>query len=263
MPIGNTAAINIPGYKKPTTTPPPAPAPVVRAQPSQQPPPAWWTLNTGGYTPGGGSGGGGGDVPPEVKPPSTTTPREPGVTIPSSPSGIGGLDEAGKAAQAAVFGRAKDRAGQIAKSALQGLRSSLAARGILGSGMEVQGTLDAAMQGAGLIADTSREEAVQEAQRGERAREFQTQAALQHRGQDITQRGQDINQLLGIRGQDITQRGQTIGGRASLSGLRSAYGGGGNYGGGGYYGNEWTEPPMTPEEIRAEEYRRWQRGQAY
>jgi protein involved in polysaccharide export with SLBB domain len=182
--------------------------------------------------------------------------REGEINIPGV-GALGELDAAGARAQAAVFGRAKDRAGQIARSALTGLRSALAERGVLGSGMESQATVDAAMQGAGLISDTSREEAIQEARRGERAREFQTSSLLQQRGQNISQRGQDLGQILGLRGQDITQRGQDISQRGqdvSLLGLRNA---GGNYTGvepvdpyagyhtseaGSYYGNPYQQP---------------------
>ena len=182
----------------------------------QQPPPPPRTTSGGG-----GTAGGGGQAPPREPAPAGVG-REDPVSISPSMAGLGQLDEAGASAQRAVFGRAKDRAGQIASSALSGLRSALASRGVLGSGMETQGTVDAAMQGAGLIADTSREEAIQEAQRGERAREFQTQAQLQQRGQDISQRGQDLGQILGVRGQDITQRGQDV--SASLGGLQAAGG---------------------------------------
>ena len=189
-----------------------------------------------------GSGGGGSIAAPPREPAPGSVGREADVSIGSSASGLGQLDEQGRAAQSAVFGRAKDRAGQIANSALSGLRSALASRGVLGSGMEVQGTVDAAMQGAGLIGDVSREEAIQEAQRGERAREFQTQAQLQQRGQNIGQRGQDLGQLLGVRGQDITQRGQDI----SLQGLKTAASSGGSgrpYGGGDPFG--FPLPPGT------------------
>ena len=170
------------------------------------------------------SGGGVGAIPPRIPAPPTVG-READVSISPSATSLGQLDAAGRAAQSAVFGRAKDRAGQIASSALSGLRSSLAARGVLGSGIETQGTVDAAMQGAGMISDVNREEAIQESQRGERAREFQTQAMLQQRGQNISQRGQDLGQILGTRGQDITQRGQDFTGRGqdiTLEGLRRA-----------------------------------------
>lgn len=199
--------------------------------PAPEPPTRTTVTSTGSGGSGsssGGSGGGSpvktGPMPPRVGAPGQVQ-REGDVSIPGSAAGLGGLDEAGKAAQSAVFGRAKDRAGQVASSALSGLRSALASRGMLGSGIETQGTVDAAMQGAGILADTNREEAIQESQRGERAREFQTQAQLQQRGQNINQRGQDLGQILGVRGQDITQRGQDFTGRGqdiTLQGLQQA-----------------------------------------
>ena len=196
----------------------PAPTPVKRTTTTTMP-------GSGSSIPSaGGSSGSVGAMPPRVPAPPSVG-READVSISPSATSLGQLDEAGRAAQSAVFGRAKDRAGQIASSALSGLRSSLAARGVLGSGIETQGTVDAAMQGAGILADTNREEAIQESQRGERAREFQTQAMLQQRGQNISQRGQDLAQILGTRGQDITQRGQDFTGRGqdiTLEGLRRA-----------------------------------------
>lgn len=206
--------------------------------PSQAPPPPVRTTTTTTGPNGGGAGSGGGinygagitsapPTPDRIGAPSQVG-REGDIGMSPSATSLGQLDDAGRAAQAAVFGRAKGRAGQIASSALSGLRSALASRGVLGSGMETQGTVDAAMQGANILADTNREEAIQESQRGERAREFQTQAQLQQRGQNITQRGQDMGQILGVRGQDITQRGQDFTGRGqdiSLMGLQNAAGG--------------------------------------
>lgn len=213
------------------------------------------------YSGGGSSSGGGGYTMPATPPErigregaAQSVGREGDINIPGV-GALGELDAAGQRAQAAVFGRAKDRAGQIARSALTGLRSALAERGVLGSGMEAQATGDVALQGAGMIADTSREEAIQEARRGERAREFQTQSMLQQRGQNISQRGQDLSQILGLRGQDITQRGQDVSQRGqdiSLMGLRNAgtqYNANGTIGTPSYSGDNPNDPLWQQQNL--------------
>lgn len=127
------------------------------------------------------------------------------------------------AANAASFARAKDQAGQIAQSALQGLRSSLGGRGLLGSGAEFRGTGNIAAKGMGQLGDVNREQAIQNAAA---AQDF---AKTAYAG-DITQRGQDISQMQGqnalaaqlamadYQGQ-IQQRGQNISQMQALMGL--------------------------------------------
>lgn len=127
------------------------------------------------------------------------------------------------AANAASFARAKDQAGQIAQSALQGLRSSLGGRGLLGAGAEYRGTQNIAAAGLGQLGDVNREQAIQNAAA---AQDF---AKMGYQG-DITQRGQDLasqqsaNQLaaqiaLGNYQGQISQRGQNIDMAQAMLGL--------------------------------------------
>lgn len=127
------------------------------------------------------------------------------------------------AAMAASFARAKDRAGQIAQSALAGLRSNLGGRGLLGSGAEYKGTERIAAQGLGELGDVNREQAIQNANQ---AADF---AKIGYQG-DITQRGQDISAqqaanslaaqiaMANFQGQ-ISQRGQNMDMMQSLMNL--------------------------------------------
>lgn len=64
-------------------------------------------------------------------------------------------------ANAEEFGRAKDRVGQLTRGSLRGLRESLAGQGRLGGGMQAVGEADILGQGAGQLADTVREQAIQ------------------------------------------------------------------------------------------------------
>ena len=68
-------------------------------------------------------------------------------------------------ANAAEFGRAKDRVGQLTRGSLRGLRESLASSGRLGGGMEAVGQAEVLGSGAGQLADTVREQAIQNVSR--------------------------------------------------------------------------------------------------
>lgn len=59
------------------------------------------------------------------------------------------------------FGRAKDRVGKLTRGSLRGLRESLASSGRLGGGTEAVGTAEVLGSGAGQLADTVREQAIQ------------------------------------------------------------------------------------------------------
>jgi hypothetical protein len=89
-------------------------------------------------------------------------------------------------AQRAAFARAKDQVGQAGSGALAGLRSSLAGRGMLGSGGEFRGSQNIAAKGLGELGDVSREQAINEV--GVRTDEAKT-----NYGGDLTQRGQDMS----------------------------------------------------------------------
>ena len=136
------------------------------------------------------------------------------------------------AAQAAVFNRAKDQVGQETTGAMTALRSALAARGLLGAGVEGKATANVLTKGQQQLGDTTREQAIQEGQRLSDFAKLGYQGDIEQRGQDITQSEGAQNRALeaanvqfqgGIaeRGQDIdvaktkyqggiTQRGQTL-----------------------------------------------------
>jgi hypothetical protein len=124
-------------------------------------------------------------------------------------------------AQANIFARAKDQVGQETAGSLASLRSSLAGRGMLGGGAEVRGTQNILQTGQGQLGDTTREQAVTEANRQSDFAKTGYEGAITQRGQDVTSRGQDLDAQTAARnlafnaaktnyeGQ-ITQRGQNI-----------------------------------------------------
>ena len=90
-------------------------------------------------------------------------------SFPDDSDGTGGTGPGGAApvygdlegANAEEFGRAKDRVGKLSRGSLRGLRESLASQGRLGGGMQAVGEAEIIGQGAGQLADTVREQAIQ------------------------------------------------------------------------------------------------------
>ena len=102
----------------------------------------------------------------------------------STPVQYGGADpQALQKAQEAEFARGKDRAGLISKSAITGLRDSMASRGTLGSGIEGEGTANILSGAAGGLGDLNREQTIQAAQGQTHAADQQFQGDLQQRAQ--------------------------------------------------------------------------------
>jgi len=125
------------------------------------------------------------------------------------------------ASNAATFGAAKDRAGQMARASLDALNGELGSQGMLGSGAQVQGTKDIIMDAGQFTSDVNRQNAVNEAQmKGDFAK-------LGYQG-DLTQRGQDIqheeaNAQLALAQQDRQMKMlqvmlQALGGAQSMAG---------------------------------------------
>lgn len=129
---------------------------------------------SGGGSIFGGSSGGGTIMGAPMNYTEAEPTRVPGVEAPDMTD-----------ANAQIFGRAKDQAGQVGRSSLQSMRDELGATGMLGSGAEVQGTRDIASKGMGLIGEVSRDNAINESSQ---KADF---AKMKYQG-DITQRGQDI-----------------------------------------------------------------------
>ncbi len=113
-----------------------------------------------GTVPGGPGGGGPGAVP--------------SIAYPNLAPG-----------QEAAFARAKDKAALTGQSALTGLQQALAARGMLGSGVEAGGIQDIVKSGMGQLGDLTREQAIQQTQAAQKAAETSYQGAITQRGQDI------------------------------------------------------------------------------
>jgi hypothetical protein len=126
---------------------------------------------------------------------------------PSAPGGSSDIPQISlpdqSAAESATFGKAKDQVGQETAGALTGLRSALAARGMLGGQGEYRGTQGVVTKGQGELGDVSRQQAVTHLGNEMDIEKANQQAAL-------TGRGQNIDFSLGTRGQDVTQRGQDI-----------------------------------------------------
>ena len=123
-----------------------------------------------------------------------------GATLPRE-SFPGAGDVGGGAAQDAIFARAKDKAGQISRASLTGLRNALGERGISGSGIE-------AMQSAGILGnaeaglgDVNREQMIQQLQRQAQIQDLTYQGGIQQRGQDL--QAMNPQSLIGL----ITARG--------------------------------------------------------
>lgn len=163
-------------------------------------------------------GGGGTGLPPQVGAPGSG-----GTTPGTLPGGIGtiGVDAAQNAGEIAAMNRAKERAGLMARSALTGLRSTLGERGLLAgpSGIEAGATADVANEGLQQLSDVNREQAIQGAQAARAREALQTQAGVAMRGQDVTQRGQDIQAQLQREGFGMTQQEQLQ--NAVLAALRN------------------------------------------
>lgn len=132
-------------------------------------------------------------------------------TMPSIPR-IGNVSAPDtSAAEEAAFGRAKDQQGKITRSALTGLQSSLAGRGMLGSGQEGRRTREIVQGGAEALSNLTREQAIQHADNAQKMAELAYTGGITQRGQDIgAQRGQQEAALEGWRAQNQSalQQGQ-------------------------------------------------------
>jgi hypothetical protein len=88
-------------------------------------------------------------------------------------------------AEAAMFARAKDQAGETSRGALTALRSELGGTGMLGSGNESRGTASILNTGQKQMGDVIREQTIQRANNAMKGAEVGYQGAIQQRGQDI------------------------------------------------------------------------------
>jgi hypothetical protein len=177
---------------------------------------------------GAGGSGGGGFLPQGGGGTSMPGPINYSTTS-DTPARIAGVDAPDMTqANAQIFGRAKDQAGQMGRASLQSLRDELGATGMLGSGSETQGVRDIASRGMGELGEVNRSNAINESQQ---KADF---AKMKYQG-DITQRGQDIaaqEAAARIALQRELARQQLL--QQALAGL---FGGGGSGGSGGRGGS--------------------------
>lgn len=124
--------------------------------------------------------------------------RIPQITAGTSQSQIqypGGVSpQQSQAAVEAEFARAKDTAGNIAKSAMTGLNDSMAGRGLMGSGIHGEEMAKIINGQAGGLSDLNREQAIQGLQYATHANDMAYQGGITQRGQDISQ----MQSLLGL-----------------------------------------------------------------
>jgi multimeric flavodoxin WrbA len=155
---------------------------------------------------GGGTGGGGNPAIPPIAAPDMTQ------------------------ANAAVFSKAKDRAGALARASLNSLNGELGANGggsMIGSGAQVQGTRDVIEKGAGMLEDTNNQMAMSDAALKADFAKLGYQGSITQRGQDIQQ--QEANAQLALAQQDRYMKQLQM-----LMQMFGTFGGGGK--GGGYGG---------------------------
>lgn len=105
------------------------------------------------------------------------------------------------AAQAAEFGRAKDRIGKIGRGSMTALQESYSSRGFGGSRMEGADTASLLSDLQGQTGEVVRDQAIQNLVR-------QRQVEDRNYAGDINQRSQDIGYATSTRGQDISLEGQ-------------------------------------------------------
>jgi hypothetical protein len=106
-----------------------------------------------------------------------------GIAPGSSVPGVGPIDNT--ASNAAIFGQAKDTAGQIGRSSLDTLRGVLGETGQLGGGAEVQGSRDIVESAMGQVGGVNRDLATTNAAQALDIGKTNQAAAITQRGQDI------------------------------------------------------------------------------
>ena len=112
---------------------------------------------------------------------SSTQAVQPHVTGGTQP-----FDE--QAARQAAFARAKEQSGQIARSSLEGLRNSLSRRGISGGGYAQMRGAEALAPATDRLQDFTREQLIQDLNRGADVSDRNYTGDIQQRGQDAAQR---------------------------------------------------------------------------
>ncbi len=95
------------------------------------------------------------------------------------------MEQAENAARAAAFGRAKDQAGQVARSGVDATSNEMALRGLAGSGIEGSALGSVIGGSAGQLGDFTREQLIQDLDRARQVADMQYQGNITQRGQNM------------------------------------------------------------------------------
>lgn len=134
-------------------------------------------------------------------------PREAPMDTPARVTGEPEADR--RAAEAAEFGRAKDRVAKIARGAGKSLEADMIGRGLVGSGIEARNMRDIVRGGQGDLANVATEQALASLQR-------RNQVADRNYAGDVSQRSQDIGIGATNLGAGVSQRSQDISAQQNL-----------------------------------------------
>lgn len=115
---------------------------------------------------------------------------------PSSPTiSHGGVQSNEADARAAAFARAKDQAGQIARSSLTSIASNLAGRNMSGGGLQAlqeAGAINGATQP---LQELTRDQMISDTNRSADIADQEYQGGIQQRGQDLSNRASYLSLL--------------------------------------------------------------------
>lgn len=126
-------------------------------------------------------------------------PREPGLTMAPRETPSTMADRA--PAEAAAFGRAKDRTAKVGGSAIDSLKDKMSSMGMGGSTNEANGVRDITQTMQGELGEVIRQQTEDSLDRTDQVDDRNLATGVQ-------QRGQDINQNATQRGGNIQERGQ-------------------------------------------------------
>jgi hypothetical protein len=102
------------------------------------------------------------------------------------------------AAEAATFGRAKDRVGRATQGLLKSVRNQFSSRGLSGSSLEGDQIGGALMAGHGQLGDTIRDQAIEGLNRSYDVLDKNYQGNIAQRGQDLSQEAQRRESILAL-----------------------------------------------------------------
>lgn len=117
-----------------------------------------------------------------------------GASAPTVSYGDAGAD----AARDATFARAKDKAGQIARASLTGLRNVMGERGLGGSSIESAQSAGILGEAGSELGDVNREQLIQDLNRQQHIQDLTYQGNITQRGQTLAAQNPQTQALLGL-----------------------------------------------------------------